>query len=169
VFSQLIAKSIAMKTYQEIRSLLSEIEPDEKLYSHITNEDVPNLKMLLKESEAWLSARAIFALSHLENEEVYSIIDKATKDDRAAVRVAIAVASTLLPRSFADKILNILLDDKDPDVKHWAIHSIPVQTNDEIKTRLQKLSIHDSSDYIRSISLNKLANMKSTNSTPGKL
>jgi HEAT repeat protein len=149
-----------MKNYQELRILLSEIEPSEKMFNKISADDIPNLKMMLKDSEALLSARAIFALSRLENEKAYSIIDKATTDERSAVRVAIAVASASLPQSFADKIIDVLLRDNDPGVRQWAINSISVHTSDKIKDQLRKLSINDSNDYIKSISQEKLSILK---------
>lgn len=149
-----------MKNYQELRNLLSEIEPAENMFDNISGEDIPNLKMMLKESEPFLSARAIYALSRLENEEAYSIIDKATTDERSAVRVAIAVATARLPHSFADKILDVLLRDTDPGVRQWAINSISVDSGDEIKNQLRKLSLNDSNDYIKSICIEKLSKLK---------
>jgi HEAT repeat protein len=149
-----------MKTFQEVRSLLSVIESDEKMFSQITEEDIPSLKMLLKDSESWRSARAVFALSRLKHPEAHNLVKNAIKDKRNEVRVAIAVASTLLPIPIAEQILNVLLKDKDMGVKEFAIDSISTNPSKKIKNQLQKLSLSDVSDYIKTISIDKLSKIK---------
>jgi len=149
-----------MKTFQEVRNLLSTIEADEYTYSQITSEDIPNLQKLLKDSEAWMSARAIFALSRLKNQEAHALIEHATRDKRIEVRVAIAVASPLLPQAVAEKALSMLLRDEDLGVKQWAINSIPENPSENLKTQLQAISQYDGNEYIKKISREKLSIIK---------
>lgn len=149
-----------MKSFQEVRNILSEIEPDEGMYSLITVEDIPHLKMLMKDSEAWLGARAVFALSRLNRDESSDLIIKAMNDKRTEVRVAVAVVSPRLPTSVSERVLNVLLEDEDIGVKGLAVESIPENPSMELKNKLQELALYDTSDYIRKISKEKLSRVK---------
>jgi hypothetical protein len=146
-----------MKTFQEIRNLLSVAEPDERIYAQITTEDIPQLRLLLYDGESWISARAILALSRIKNEAAYRLIKEATMAKRNIVRTAIAVALPFLPKTFAEEILNRLLKDEDFGVKRIAIYSIPDRPNRAIKNQLKMLALYDEHDFIKTISREKLA------------
>lgn len=146
-----------MKTIQEVRQLLSVIEPDERTYAQIDNEDIPQLQILLKDGETWLGARAVLALSRLKNELAYRLIKEATTAKRNELRVAVAVGLRFLPDFFREEILGRLLSDDDLGVKRMAIYSIPDRPNKSIRRQLQLLSVHDKHDYIKTISREKLS------------
>ena len=49
-----------MKSYEEVKNILSDIEPTGAMYEKLTIEDIPNLEKILKEPEPWLASRAVF-------------------------------------------------------------------------------------------------------------
>lgn len=150
-----------MKTYEEVRAILSAIEASETLYSQITAEDIPSLKKLVKEDEAWLAARAIFALSRVDNPESNQIIFDSVKDERSAVRVAIAHSAGALKQPAAtERILSALIMDKDVGVRKFAIQSIPKTVSPELMEKIRNISQEDSHDYIKGISNEKIRSLK---------
>ena len=150
-----------MKTYEEVRAILSAIEASETLYAQITAEDIPSLKKLLKEDEAWLAARAIFALSRVDNPESTEVIMNAVKDKRSAVRVAIAHSANALKQPVAtERILSALITDKDVGVRKFAIQSIPKTVSPELMEKIRSISQEDSHDYIKGISSEKIRSLK---------
>lgn len=149
-----------MNTYQEIRNILGQIEPDEKMYLKISIDDLPHLKRLVKDKESWMVARAIYALARLKNEEAYKIIQNARSDPRSEVRIAAAVASTRLPKDIAETIIYPLLKDEDIGVRKFAIKSIPPRSSDIFKNRLLEISLEDDNELIRNLSREKLSKKK---------
>lgn len=145
-----------MKKYEEIRTLLSVIEPQEEMYSSITVEDIPLLKKLLNEGETWLAARAIFALSRLNLPKSHAIIIQSLKDKRSEIRIAIAAVSNLLPNDINEKIYPKLLLDEDLGVKKFAIQSLPINIASKLLIALKKVSVNDNNEYIKKLSLDKI-------------
>lgn len=150
-----------MKSYEEVRAILSAIEANETMYSQITAEDIPSLKKLLKEDEAWLAARAIFALSRVDNPESNEVIFNSVKDKRSAVRVAIAHSANVLKQPAAiERILSALITDKDVGVRKFAIQSLPKTVSPELMEKVRSISQEDSHDYIKGISNEKIRSLK---------
>ncbi|HEX8249371.1 MAG TPA: HEAT repeat domain-containing protein [Pyrinomonadaceae bacterium] len=149
-----------MKTLQEVRNILSDIEPDEGMYAKLDVEDIPHLKTLLGDEEAWMASRAVFALSRLETEEAHNLVIEAAKDSRSAVRVAAAVSSSLLPAKAADKLLDTLIADKDVSVKRFAITSMSKNASAKLVKKLADISANDANEFIRTVSADKLKELK---------
>ncbi len=150
-----------MENTHDVKSILSQIEPDENLFKKITEDDIPQLQSLLNNAETWMSMRAIFALGTLNNNLAFEIIKGACKDQRSEVRVAVAVVAAILPDPFQQEILEVLLLDEDFGVKQYAINSVPQNDVTALKSQLHHLALHDSNDYIKNIAAEKLSGDKS--------
>src|SRR3712207_5760174 len=96
-------------TLSELRSQLGDIEPTERIYQGIGPDEVPLLRELLNDEEAWLAARAVYALSRIDTPEANAAIMEAALDPRPEPRVAVAVNAPNLPPEVSDRVLGLLL------------------------------------------------------------
>jgi len=145
-----------MKTIEEVKNILSDIEANEFMYSKLDAEDIPTLRQLMDEAEPWLAARVIFALSRLGGDDANAIIQQAAVDERKEVRIAVAACSKALPDTLSDSILEVLMDDTDIGVKKYAIKSINSHSDIRIKNKLQILSQEGANEVLRSMAADKL-------------
>ena len=145
-----------MKTIEEIKTILSDIEAGEFMYRKLNDDDVPNLKELMNDAEPWMAARVIFALSRLGGAEAHSIIEQAVTDERKEVRIAVAASSKVLPVTMSDSILESLIDDADPGVKKYAIKSIDIGSHSRVKSKLQMLSVEGANETLRNMATDRL-------------
>ena len=136
------------------------IEPDESIYQSFTNEDIPNLKRLAHDKESWMVSRALYALARLKSKEAYEIIRHAAKDPRSEIRVAVSVASTLLPPEIAEEIVFKLLGDPDVSVKKFAIKAVSKKSGPSTLNKLTEMSLGEKDSFIRSLSKEALQKIK---------
>lgn len=127
-----------MKSYEEVKNILSAIEPTEAMYEMLTAEDIPNLQKILKEPEPWLAARAVFGLSKLNsargNEILYSLVD----DPRVEIRVSLASAANALPSDIHQKIMGRLIEDREAGVRKFAYLSVTPHASPDLILRLKR-------------------------------
>lgn len=116
-----------MKNYNKVKSILSEIEPSEIMYSRISEEDIASLERMLLEQEAWLASRAVFALSRLKSKQAIDILEELANNPRIEVRVALAAATENLPLNISEDILSKLIKDKEIGVRKFAYQKISVK------------------------------------------
>lgn len=83
-------------TLDQLRRQLSAIEPNEGTYAGVGSTEIPLLQQLAKDPEPWMSARAICALSRIDDSNAVEVIREAMHDVRPEVRVAIAASATNL-------------------------------------------------------------------------
>jgi HEAT repeat protein len=140
-----------MLTMAELRRQLSDIEPDESTYANIGPDDVPNLEALLDDEEAWMAARAAYALARIDTPEARTALIQAAASPREEVRVALASAAQLLPPDTSDVVLERLLDDPDVGVRKFAIRSVSDQNSAPVRARLQELATAESNPVLRSL------------------
>ncbi len=149
-----------MKTYEEVRTILSDIEPSDDMYSSLDTDDIPHLRQLLQENEPWLASRAVFALSRLPTRDADALLLQAARDQRSEVRVAAAVCSAQLPADVSDQVLDSLIDDQDLGVRKFAVQSITAASSDAIKQKLRRISSADDNEFIKSIAAERLFNLR---------
>lgn len=118
---------------QELRSRLSSIEGDPQMYSDLGPDEVPLLIELLGDDEAWMAARAIYALSRIDSPEAKAVVEQAASSDRAEVRIAVAVTANLLPVDISDRVLSRLLKDTEVGVRKYAIDSVTPDNKEEVR------------------------------------
>ena len=140
-----------MMTMAELRRQLSDIEPDESTYANIGPDDVPNLEALLNDEEAWMAARAAYALPRIDTPEARTALIQAAANPREEVRVALASAAPLLPPDTSDVVLERLLDDPDVGVRKFAIQSVSEQNSAPLRARVQEMATAESDPVLRSL------------------
>src|SRR5258705_1696350 len=105
-----------MKSYDEVKSILSDIEPTDAMYAKLNEEDIPIIKELLQEPEQWLASRAVFALSKFHTQPTFDILSGLVNDQRVSIRVSLASCADKLPPEVSLNILNKLIDDSEMGV-----------------------------------------------------
>ncbi len=134
---------------EELRQQLSAIEPDESMYQGIGSEEVPLLQQLLNDEEAWMAARAVYALGRIKDTQATRILSQTVQHERIEVRVALATTTPLLPAATANRILTRLLSDQNPGVRHLAIQSVPTNPPQAIQKLVQEIADHDPVEFVR--------------------
>lgn len=143
------------KTINELRLLLSAIEPDETMYKPIDPTDVANLKSLIGDEETWIAARAVQALARLNDASAHQAVEAAASDRRPELRIAAARASEHCPVGTADNILGSLLNDVDTGVRKFAVRSSSPRNGVAVKKRLQEIADSDDNLTLRRLAADK--------------
>lgn len=146
-----------MKTYDEVKMILSAIEPSEAMYENFTSEDIPNLQKILKEPEPWLASRAVFVLSKLKSEQVNQILFGLVADPRVEIRVSLAYAASQLPSDISQKITGKLMEDPDAGVRKFAYSSVLPNASPDFTNRLKEVMNREELPALREILRKKIA------------
>jgi HEAT repeat protein len=128
------------KSPSELRDQLSTIERDEATYEGIGPDDVASLTSLVEDDEGWLAARAVHALSRIDDPRAHQAILAAASMPRLEVRVAAATAAGRLPAEVSDGVLLGLLGDPDPAVRKFAVRSVSPRNGAAVRSRVQELA-----------------------------
>jgi HEAT repeat protein len=128
------------KSPSELRDQLSTIERDEATYEGIGPDDVASLTSLVEDDEGWLAARAVHALSRIDDPRARQAILAAASMPRLEVRVAAATATERMPADVSDGILLGLLGDPDPAVRKFAVRSVSPRNGAAVRGRVQELA-----------------------------
>jgi len=147
------------KSIEELRLILSEIEPDNSMYQQIDISDISNLRSLLSEDESWLAARAVHALARLDSTTARQAVVNASLDRRPEIRIAAAVASEFCPVAMADEILGSLLADVDTGVRKFAIQTTSSHNGELVKRRLNEIANTDDNVMLRNLAIEKGARL----------
>lgn len=147
-------------TLEQLRNQLSAIEPDDSIYGEIGSSEIPLLEQLLQDQEAWMSSRAIFALSKVPDTRAVTILSQAVSDPRQEVRVAVAASVGNLRPSDANDILVQLLDDTNLGVRKFAVQSVSETHDASVHAKLRDLGIQDPASPIRAIAQDRLRELR---------
>jgi HEAT repeat protein len=128
------------KSPSELRDQLSTIEGDDATYEGLGGDDVASLTSLLEDDEGWLAARAVHALSRIDDPLAHQAILGAASMARLEVRVAAATAAGRLPVELSDGVLLGLLGDPDPAVRKFAVRSVSPRNGAAVRSRVQELA-----------------------------
>ncbi len=128
---------------QEIRSRLSSIEGDEQMYIDLGPQEVPLLVDLLDDEEAWMAARAVYALARIETPEARAAVEAASERERDELRVAVAVSASLLPPESADRVLARLLGDREVGVRKFAVDSVTPANGEHVRRLVTQMGDAD--------------------------
>jgi HEAT repeat protein len=137
------------KSPSELRDQLSTIESDDATYEGLGRDDVAFLAQLLEDDEGWIAARAVHALSRIDDPRARQAILAAASMPRLEVRVAAATAAGRLPAELSDGVLLGLLDDPDPAVRKFAVRSVSPRNGAAVRGRVQELAGAESNTRIK--------------------
>ena len=136
-------------TAAELKAKLSVIEPTEAMYAGIAASDLPALEQLLADREDWVAARAVFAASRVGGSAATALLTKAAVDQRAPVRVAVAVAVGQRPIVLPDTTLMQLLKDPDVGVRKFAPQAVKPENGTEPRAQLTRIAKDDAIQAVR--------------------
>ena len=142
-------------TMDELRAQLSSIEPDESTYAGIGAEEVGMLRELLDDDEAWLAARAVHALSRIDDPAARDALAEAAGKPRMEVRVAVATSSSNMPAETSDQVLASLLADDHSAVRKWAINAVSERNSAAVRDQVTALAANEPDDRVRSLAGDK--------------
>lgn len=140
-----------MKTLHQVRTLLGDIEPTEQTFSPLDANDIAHLMTLLGDDEDWLAARAVHALSRIDDPRALAGIRRAAADPRGAVRVAVASALPRMPVAFAERMADDLLDDKDASVRKFTLRAVPAAALPRLQAKIERMAQADASETVRAL------------------
>jgi HEAT repeat protein len=139
------------KTFEELRSQLSAIEPNDGTYAGIGPSDIPLLSQLLQDKEQWMASRAVFALSRIPDPSATAILSRTAADPRPEVRVAVAASTSNLDPGDANGILLRLLGDTELGVRKFAVLAVSEGHDAAVHAMLRDIETRDPANAIRSI------------------
>jgi HEAT repeat protein len=135
----------------ELRARLSAIEATENMFRGLGPSDIDDLEELLNDPEPWLAARAVHALSRIDDDRARESLRVAARSDRPEVRVAVAASAQRLSPQAADGVLLPLLGDTDPGVRKFAINAVTPANSPAVRQRLNQLAAGDSELTLRTM------------------
>ena len=148
-----------MKSYDEVKSILSDIEPTDAMYAKLNEEDIPIIKELLQEPEQWLASRAVFALSKFHTQPTFDILSGLVNDQRVSIRVSLASCADKLPPEVSLNILTRLIDDSETGVRKFAYQSIIPNTNQEFNEHVRSVFAREHDPYLKEILDKKISDL----------
>jgi HEAT repeat protein len=143
-------------TEEQLRNQLSAIEPDDSTYAGIGPPEVPLLAEILKDNEAWMASRAVFALSRIADVDALEKIKRSAADPRQEVRVAVAASVGNLAPEDANQILLSVLNDEDLGVRKFAVQAVTGKHSALVQDKLRDLAAQDPIAAIRGAATEKL-------------
>ncbi len=130
-------------TIEEVRSQLSMIESDEQMYANLGQEEVPLLREFLDDDEAWMAARAVYALARIDTPDALAAIEVASGSLREEVRIAVAVSASRLPPPATNRVLEKLLTDDEVGVRKFAIKSVSPANSQRVRDLVGSIAHSD--------------------------
>jgi HEAT repeat protein len=147
-------------TLEQLRNQLSAIEADDSIYEGIGASEIPLLEQLLRDTEAWMAARAVFVLSRVPNIRAVTLLSGAVADPRPEVRVAVAASVSNLKPQDANNILLKLLTDPELGVRKFAIQAVSGAHDAAVHAKLREIETRDPAPPIRDVANSKLRELK---------
>lgn len=138
-------------TMSELRSQLSSIEPDESTYAGIGPSEVDMLRELLDDEEAWMAARAVHALSRVDDDAARAALAEAAHKPRMEVRVAVAASAPEMPPEESDDLLADLLDDEHAAVRKFAIGAVSERNSEAVRAKVGAMAATEADSRLRAL------------------
>ena len=142
---------------EELRLLLSNEEPNyPEIAAKIDADSIPALDALSTDADIMTATKAVYLASLLPNTKAHAVVTKASKSSNALLKIASASALVNLPDATKHKIAEKLITDADVSVQKLVINSVQTTASSKLKEQIKALSTDSPSQFIKSISLEKL-------------
>ena len=138
-------------TMSELRAQLSSIEPDDTTYAGLGPDEVDMLRELLDDEEAWLAARAVHALSRIDDDRARAAVAEAARSPRMELRVAVAAAAPEMPPETSDDLLANLLTDDHGAVRKFAINAVSERNSAAVRSQVSTLAANETDARLRAL------------------
>jgi HEAT repeat protein len=144
-------------TMEQVRALLTRIEPDYAEAAKLGSGAIPFLERLVVGGDFHLAARAVYLASLIGGDRAVRLLLSAASNPNPDVRIQAAGGARNLPETKAAKILLKALDDSDVGVRNIALKSTraissPRAMPTAIRKKITTLSTSDPEPFIRKLS-----------------
>ena len=146
---------------EELRLLLSNEEPNyAEIAAKIGADSIPALDALSTDADIMTATKAVYLASLLSDTKAHDVVIKASKSTNTLLKIASASALVNLPDTTKLKIAEKLITDGDISIQKLVIGSIQTTASPLLKSQLEALSKNSPSEFIKSMSLQKLVKIK---------
>jgi hypothetical protein len=143
-----IIMSITMK---DVRTQLEPDEPDYAKAAQLGPNAIPYLKELVNGEDIMLASKAAYLASLIKNENSISILENAARNSQPVVRVAVASGLRNLSEENADRVSNLLIEDRDVGVRKVTVKSISQFRSPALIAKVRKLAREDPESFLRDL------------------
>jgi HEAT repeat protein len=148
-------------TMEIVKSLMSGVEPDERLASTLGPDALPHLEALVREGDQPLAARAVYFASFIKDPRAVALVANAALSPSMEIRVQAAMGARRLPRESIAGVLAPLFGDPDVGIRVDAVKTVKIvfsreELPSEIKDRLSLLAASDPEPFLRELSKSAL-------------
>ncbi len=137
-------------TLQEVKAHIDQEEPDYESAAALGSEALPHLLQLVKDGEPGIASKATYLAAAIGGDQSLPVIEEAVASPNPVIRAAAAGALGWL-QSIPVAVANVLLDDKDPGIRHLTLRALEIHLPQGFKTKVQDISQNDPEAAVRSI------------------
>jgi len=138
-------------TMEDVRAVLDPEEPDYAEAQKLGPEAVPHLKELVQGPDLGLASKAAYLASLIESEGSLEVLTIAATSAEPVLRVAAASAIRNLPERDAERVMDLVLEDKDAGVRKVTLRSAAQLRSPRLAAKIRKLAEHDPESSIRAL------------------
>jgi len=138
-------------TMEDVRAALDPEEPDYAEAQKLGPEAVPHLKELVQGPDLGLASKAAYLASLIESEGSLEVLTIAATSAEPVLRVAAASAIRNLPERDAERVMDLVMEDKDAGVRKVTLRSAAQLRSPRLAAKIRKLAEHDPESSIRAL------------------
>lgn len=119
-----------------MQQVLAELDPDEPDYekaAKLGSEALPHLEVLVKKDDALLASKATYLASLIHDKASIAVLDSAARSVHPEVRVAAAYGSRNLDIPEVKRVLEVLRDDQDENVRNISRQLIGAKSHGKVQ------------------------------------
>ena len=138
-------------TMEDVRAALDPEEPDYAEAQKLGPEAVPHLKELVQGPDLGLASKAAYLASLIESEGSLEVLTIAATSAEPVLRAAAASAIRNLPERDAERVMDLVMEDKDAGVRKVTLRSAAQLRSPRLAAKIRKLAEHDPESSIRAL------------------
>lgn len=138
-------------TMKDVRTQLEPDEPDYGKAAQLGVDAIPYLKELVNGPDTMLASKAAYLASLIKTENSISVLENAASSPEPIVRVAVASGLRNLSEENANRVSNLLIEDRDAGVRKVTLKSISQFQSPALIDKVRKLASEDPESFIRDL------------------
>jgi HEAT repeat protein len=147
-------------TMKDVRTQLEPDEPDYAKAAQLGADAIPYLKELVNGPDTMLASKAAYLSSLIKTDNSISVLENAARSPQPIVRVAAASGLSNLSEENADRVSNLLIEDRDAGVRKVTLKSISQFQSPALIDKVRKLANEDPESFIRDLASRTIADLR---------
>lgn len=147
-------------TMKDVRTQLEPDEPDYAKAAQLGADAIPYLKELVNGPDTMLASKAAYLASLIKTDNSISVLENAARSPQPIVRVAAASGLSNLSEENADRVSNLLIEDRDAGVRKVTLKSISQFQSPALIDKVRKLANEDPESFIRDLASRTIADLR---------